>query len=136
MFYEVTSKRTIMDNNGRDKEISETFVVDNCVFFADAEHKVLQEYNGENDVVAIKQSKIREFVNEKTDEEENIYLATIVSIFIDESTGTEKETKYLVGLWASDIDDANKKVKEYMKQGLDDLVLVAIKKSKFVDVLC
>ena len=109
MYYEVTSKRVVIDPKGNDKEISERFIVDNCELFGEAEMKTLQEYNGENDVVAIKQSKIREFVNEKNEEQdEHIYLATIVIIFVDENTGAEKETKYVVGLWATSTENATK----------------------------
>jgi delta-aminolevulinic acid dehydratase/porphobilinogen synthase len=98
--------------------------------------KTLQEYNGENDVVAIKQSKIREFVNEKNEEQdEHIYIATIVSIFVDESTGAEKETKYVVGLWATSTEKATKIAVDYMAQGLSDLVLVGIRRTNFVDII-
>ena len=59
-----------------------------------------------------------------------------MSIFIDEETGDEKETKYVVGVWASSVDDATKKTHTYMNSGLQDMILVAIKRTKFVDVLC
>lgn len=136
MYYEVTSKRVVIDPKGNDKEISERFIVDNCDLFGEAEMKTLQEYNGENDVVAIKQSKIREFVNKKNEEQdEHIYLATIVSIFVDETTGAEKETKYFVGLWATSTEKATKIAVDYMAQGLSDLVLVGIKRTNFVDII-
>lgn len=136
MYFEVTSKRVVIDPKGNDKEISERFIVDNCELFGEAEMKTLQEYNGENDVVAIKQSKIREFVNEKNEEQdEHIYLATIVSIFVDENTGAEKETKYVVGLWATSTENATKIAVDYMSQGLSDLVLVGIKRTNFVDII-
>ena len=51
MYYEVTSKRVVVDPKGNDKEISERFIVVNCELFGEAEMKTLQEYNGENDVV-------------------------------------------------------------------------------------
>lgn len=136
MYYEVKSKRIIVDNNGCDKEVAENFIVDGCEFFAEAEQRTMMEYNNENTVIAIKQSKILEFVNAKEDDEQEIYLATIVSIFIDEENGAEKETKYIVGVWASSVDDATKKTHTYMNSGLQDMILVAIKRTKFVDVLC
>lgn len=136
MYYEVTSKRVVVDPKGNDKEISERFIVVNCELFGEAEMKTLQEYNGENDVVAIKQSKIREFLNDKNEEQdEHIYIATIVSIFVDEITGAEKETKYFVGLWATSVGEANELVGEYLKQGMEDFRIIGIKRTKFVDLI-
>ena len=39
MYYEVTSKRVVIDPKGADKEISERFIVDNCDLFGEAEMK-------------------------------------------------------------------------------------------------
>jgi hypothetical protein len=136
MYFEVTSKRVVVDPKGNDKEISERFIVKDVELFGEAEMKTLQEFNGENDVVAIKQSKIREFVNEKNEEQdENIYLATIVSVFVDESNGNERETQYVVGLWATSTENATKIAVDYMSQGFSDLVLVGIKRTNFVDII-
>ena len=135
MFYEVTSKRTIVDLKGNDKEISEKYLFENLEFFAEAEQKMYEHLNNENDVTAIKQCKIMEFVNQRSDNEQSIYYATIESIFVDENTGEEKATKYVVGLFAKSIDEANRIANEYMRQGLADLVLVGIKKTKIVDLL-
>ena len=135
MFYKVTSKRTIVDLKGNDKEISEIFLFENLEFFAEAEQKMYLHFNNENTVVAIKQSKLMEFVNNRADDEQSIYYATIESIFVDENTGEEKATKYVVGLFAKSIDEANRIANQYMSQGLADLVLVGIKKTKIVDLL-
>jgi hypothetical protein len=135
MFYEVTSKRTIVDLKGNDREISEKFLFDKLEFFAEAEQKMYQHFNNENNVVAIKQCKIMEFVNSRADIEQFIYYATIESTFVDENTGEEKATKYVVGLFAKSIDEANKIANQYMEQGLADLTLVGIRKTKIVDLL-
>jgi hypothetical protein len=135
MFYEVTSKRTIVDLKGNDKEIAEKYLFENLEFFAEAEQKMYEHLNNENTVTAIKQCKIMEFVNQRGDNEQSIYYATIESIFVDENTGEEKATKYVVGLFAKSIDEANRITNEYMKQGLADLVLVGIRKTKIVDLI-
>lgn len=135
MFYEVTSKRTVIDLKGRDKEIAEKYLFENIEFFAEAEQRAYEMFNNENNVIAIKQCKLMEFVNSRADDEQSIYYATIESIFIDENTGEEKATKYVVGLFAKSIDEANKIVNNYMKQGLSDLTLVGIKRTKIVDLL-
>lgn len=135
MFYEVTSKRTVMDAKGNDKLIAEKFLIDNIEFFAEAEQKMLEYFNNENEVPAIKQSKLKEFVNKRTTETQTIFFATLESIFVDELTGEDKATKYVVGLFAENIDDAYVITNKYMSQGLEDLVLVGIKKTKIVELI-
>ncbi len=135
MYYEVTSKRVVIDPKGNYKEISERFIVDNCDLFGEAEMKTLQEYNGENDVVAIKQSKIREFINAKNEEaEQGIYVATVADVFVDDN-GKEKEIKYVVAIWATSVGEANELVGEYLKQGMEDFRIIGVKRTKFVDLI-
>lgn len=100
MMYEVTSKRVGQDAKGNDREYVEKFLIDNCELCAEAESKCLEFWNGENDVISVKQSKVREFVNERVDDDQDIYLATIEDVFINEATGEKKATKYIVGLFA------------------------------------
>lgn len=135
MYYEVLSKRIGQDAKGNDREYSERFLVENAVICAAAEQKVLALWNGQNDVVSIKQSKIREFVNKRKDDDQYIFLATIEDIFIDENSGEEKTTKYIVGLFANSVEEATKITAEYMRQGINDMMLTSIKKTKIVDLL-
>ena len=135
MFYEVTSKRITVDLKGNDKEVTEKFVLKDLEFFAEAETKVYELFNNENSVTAIKQSKIMEFANERCKDEQDIYLATLEQIFIDEKTGAEKSMKYLIGLFAENIDDAANVANEYKKQIDDDMHLVCVRKTNFVELL-
>lgn len=134
MFYEVTSKRTIQDAKGNDKEIAEKYLFENLEFFAEAEQKMYEFFNNENVVTAIKQSKILAFVNKRISDEQAIYFATIENIIIDDS-GAEKSSKYVVVLFAESIEEANKIANEYIKQEMIDSTLVGIKKTKIVDLL-
>lgn len=89
--------------------------------------------NMECDVFAISRSKIREIVNEKQDDE-FFYKVTLIDVFVDDK-GNEKSNKYYVLISAKDMDDANKKATEYMKQGLQDMKLDAIAKTKILDLI-
>ncbi len=135
MYYETLSKRVGTDAKGNDREFSEKFIVEECEICAEAESKTLQYWNGENDVVSVKQSKIREFVNTRQDEEQDIYLATIEDVFVEEATGEEKTTKYVVGLFAKSTPEATKRVVDYMQQGISDLRLAAIRRTNIVELL-
>lgn len=135
--FEVKSRRVIMDNKGNDKTITEAFFVRDCVLWAEAETKMLKYYNCENDVVGMAVSKVMEVVNEPTDAEKMdmfIYRAVIASIYTDDD-GNEKEMKYPVLLWAKNIDEAMSVVNNYLRQGLEDMSLVSITKTKIVEVI-
>lgn len=135
MFYEGITKRTAMDSKGADKIVTEKWLVDGCTFFAEAEVQLLEEWNNECEVVALKQSKLREMINERTHEEQEIYLSTIEDIFIDENSGEEKATKYIIGLFAVSLENATHETIKYMQQGISDMKLIKVQRTKFVEVL-
>ena len=135
MYYEATVKRTIVDQKGNDKEVSEKYICNGCDLFSEAEMRVYGLFNNECDVTAVKRSAIREFANTPTrNDGEAIYIATIVDTFVKED-GSESKTKYKVALYALSVIDANKKVQEYMAQGLDDMECEKIEKTQFVEVI-
>lgn len=134
MFYEVISKRFVTDAKGNDKEVAEKFIIDNCEFCSESEKIMLLEYNGENRCTSIKESNLREFVNERQDDDQAIFLATLEDVFVTDD-GDEKATRYVVGLFANTVEEATKVMIEYMRQGMGNLSLVSIKKTKIVDLL-
>lgn len=134
MIHEVTLKRTIVDSKGCDKEIKENYLVENKIFCAEAEATMLEYWNSECEVTSIRQSKIMEFVNQRANDEQGIYLSEVESIFVDED-GEEKSTKYVVGLFATSVEEATNMMKEYMRQGIQDMRLVSIKRTKIADLL-
>ena len=135
MFYEVSNKITVVDKKGNDKQIVEKILVENINLFSEAELKAIQWYNNESEVVAIKQlPKLMEFVNKRESEDQAIYAATIESIFIDDDNN-EKNTRYVVGIFALSLEDATNIAIEYMRGGMTDLSLVSIKKTKIVEVI-
>lgn len=134
MYYLVKSKRTVQTDKGVDKVVAENYLVDKCIFFAEAEVKMLEEYNNENEVVAMKQSKIREFVNNRIKDEQDIYIAIIEDIFVEDD-GSEKRIKYEVGVFAESVSEATRIVLDYMKQGIQDFELVKVYKTNIVDII-
>lgn len=137
MFYEITIKVNRMQDDGKEKEVVERYIAD-AETFTEAEAKGVKEYADyqlQGDVVAIKRSNVYEIVNESHGEEEKLFKAKIVSIFIDEKTEKEKEQPYHVLIWAHDMDDANRKMQNYMAQGMQDLLLREIKETKLLDII-
>ena len=64
-----------------------------------------------------------------------MYIITLESTFINENTGEESTTKYEIGMFATSIPDATKKAEEYCKQGLTDLSIVSVKRTKWIDII-
>lgn len=133
MLYEVSSRRVVIDKKGNDRYLTEHFLVDNKGLFADAEAAVLELYNGENDVVAIKRSSIADIINKRTTDDESIYLATFEQTELD--NGVEKTSKYKAILFSDSWNNANDIALESAKKSIIDTTLVGIKKSKFADLM-
>lgn len=139
MFYHVKVQFSSVNENGATTKEKHEVLVRNCELFTEAEAKALDEFtnagDGDVDVTNMKRSNIMEFANSpKGDDDEKIYTATIVSIFVEEN-GKEKETKYHVGVFAKSVNEATSIVQQYMKMGLQDMRLVSVKETKIESVL-
>lgn len=132
MFYEIKLKVEKENSKGDVKEVKEHFIVD-CELFAEAEFAGMNQYNNQSDVFSIIRSKIREIVNNK-EEDKPFFKATIVDTFVNDD-GAEKETKYPVLVCAKNLAEATKITEDYMRQGLTDMRLDKIEKTKILDVL-
>ena len=131
MFYEIKLKVEKENSKGEMKEVVEHFITD-VGLFDEAEAKGLEQYVG-CDVISITRSNVVEIVNEK-EEGKPFYKATLIDIFIDDN-GNEKETKYYNLVCAKDITEANRLMQEHMRQGLNDMRLDAIQKTKIIDLI-
>jgi hypothetical protein len=132
MYYELKIKVEKKNKKGELKQVTEHYITD-AELFANAEYTGLNEYDGRCDVIAIKRSPIREIVNDK-DEDKPFFKATLIDVFVNDD-GVEKENRYPVLVCAEDMKEANRIMEEYMKQGLGDLRLDGIVKTKILDVL-
>lgn len=133
MFFEVKLRVDRENSKGELKKVVEHFIVEGCWLFAEAEQRALQEYDNDCEVFYIAQSKIVEIVNQKEDGKP-FFKATVVSLFVDDDAA-ERETTYPVLVCASDINEANKLMSEYLKQGMADMTLSGIVKTKILDKL-
>jgi hypothetical protein len=134
MYHEVVVTRTIVDKKGFDKSVTEKYYTENKEFLAESEQALMEFWNGECEVTSVKQSKIREFVNNRIDDEQDIYLCTIESVFVDENE-EEKATKYVVGVFAKSVEEATRIVIEYMKMGIEDMSITSITRTKIVELI-
>ena len=128
------------NEQGENVNKNEEYLVKDCELHAEAEqrgYEYASEYQfNDADIVSVKRSNIREFVNEVANEDETIiYDAIIADIYINENTGKEKLLKYHVGVFAKSMSDATKKVYEYMQQGLNDMRFIGVKETKIVEII-
>ena len=111
-----------------EKDVVVHFITPADEVLAPAELKALQACSGESDVIALFQSPIKEIVNEK-EFDKPFFKATLVQTIVTDS-GTDKELKYKVLVHADDFQEANNLLVDYVKQGLDDMRIDAITKTK------
>ena len=135
MIHEITLSVPQMDEKtGNSKLVLEKYYTQDCLILAECEQKGLELYNGNCTAIGIKESKLREFINKRESDEQEIYVAKLESIFVDDD-GNESTTTYAVAGFCSSMQDATQKFLEYMKMGMEDLKLISLKRTKFIDIL-
>ena len=139
MIFETSIKTTTIDKNGNDKVLTSRYIVENAELFGEVESKLYEEFGNETgfEVATIKISKLKEIVNEAPQDgtECKIYFATIVDKFYDADKDETTETQYVVALFAHNINEAHQAIDQYMKQGMEDMELVGLKCTKYLEVL-
>lgn len=133
--YEIKLNYVVVDEKGVDRSKIENLILEHAESFADAEQIGYDYGSGYTglDVVAIKRSKIKEIANERTSDDEKIFLATLVDVFHNDD-GSEKEMKYTIAFFSKNMATANVYINEYAKQGYC-MSITKIVESKFDDVL-
>lgn len=139
MIFETAIKLTVVDKKGNDKATTNRYIVENAELFGEVESKLYEEFGNETgfEVTAIKISKLKEIINEAPQDgtECNIYFATVVDKFYDADKDETTETQYVVALHARDINEAHRTIDQYMRQGMEDMELVGLKRTKYLSVL-
>ena len=135
MIHEVTIAFTVAGKNGEGKTVKEQYLVDNRNLFAEVEDAMYVGFDGykDLDVIAVKRSRIKEVANSRTNEEEKMFIATLVDIFHDQE-GNEKEIKYQVAFYSQNMSTAWAFIREYVAQGYN-MKVSAIKENKFIDLV-
>ena len=123
MLVEVKAKVTrIIDSKTRKR--NETFIVNNCELFVEAEHTVLSNLTSDQEqglvedfeIQSLRISPIKEVCTEYAGE--SSFIATLKDIFLTDD-GTEKPMKYKVLLWADSLSEAMARTNVFARQGYD-----------------
>lgn len=134
MLYELTTHREGIDDNGKNKKFTESYIVDaTCV--TDAvnilEKNIIPLYP-EHEITAVKKSKYSEVITDAS-AENKYYMAKYYVLTIDERTGADKKTASNILIQADDYDAAKAKYAEMEKQWLADIELACISDTKFIE---
>lgn len=135
MIYEGTIKYEKTTEKGNTKVVRESYLVENAETFSDAEYAL---YNQNKDfvgieVVALKQSKIKEIATHAGKLDTAMFIATLTDVFTDDN-GNEKELNYDIAFFAPNIQEAHNFIIYYTEQGYC-MEMRSLKQAKFIDVI-
>ena len=135
-WYECKVKYQKVDENGKQKAVSEIYMVD-AVSFTDAEAQITKELEqyaglGEFNVVSIKTASYSEIVpNESGD---RWFKCKAVFISFDEKTNKERRTSSNMLVQATDVKDAYEVLSKALSTSIADFTIPAIQESSIMDI--
>ena len=135
MNYEVKIKCNKTQENGKDKKVSEEYIVRNAELFGKAEEFIIKEMQslyGDFSVSSIKKSKYVEI--DLAHGGDRYFSCKVVFIILDEKTNKESNTSELMLVSADNIGNAKTYLEELMKDTLVDYKIDTIKETKLIDV--
>jgi len=133
MFFKVRVNRNIILDNGKEKNINETYLTD-ALHFADAGYKIVQEIGTDAEVTDISlQKNLKPLVNEQTDENQKLFIVKIAEDVLMED-GTYKTSKFVLPVFAEDSIKLQATMKDFISQGLENMRLTTISETKWIYV--
>ena len=136
-YYEVKIQYQKMQEDGKEKKVTEQYVVE-ALSFTEAESRIIEEMtpyiSGEFDVVSEKIAPFNEiFLSDKSDDNK-WFISKVGFITLDEKTAKEKKQtfRYLVQAETSEL--ALDYTKEMLSHGMSDYCIDAVKDTPTLDV--
>lgn len=134
-YYEVILRYDKMQEDGRDKRVSEKYLVD-ALSLTEAEVRVterMQPYiSGEFFATSAKETKIAETTGNV--DCGKFFLAKVAFITIDEKSAKEKRTISQMLVGSENFDEAYKALNEFMRDTLADYTLVSLAETAYMDL--
>ena len=136
-YYEVKIQYQKMQEDGKEKKVTEQYVVE-ALTFTEAESRIIEEMtpyiSGEFDVVSEKIAPYNEiFLSDRTDDDK-WFISKVGFITLDERTDKEKKQtfRYLVQAATSEL--ALDYTKEMFSHGMSDYCIEAVQDTPTIDV--
>ena len=135
MYYQVTIRHEKQMEDDKVKVVNENYMTraDNFTMAEANATTFAMSYWGDFDIVAIKRTKIEDYITSSVDDSKP-YLLTIGSIGYDDNDKA-KMTKYQYIVCAVDIDTAKQQYESKLKSDIADEVLLGIKETNIIDLI-
>ena len=134
-WFECTARYNKIDENGREKKVSETYLLD-AVTFTEAESRIYKELqtmvSGEFVVSRIAKTKISEIIPSDTGDQ--WYKAKVAFITVDEESGKEKRIIQNLLVFSDNIKNVYDQIIEAMQGMMADFEISGISESTIMDV--
>lgn len=134
-WFECTVKYIRMDETGRERKVSETYMLD-AVSFTEAEGRIYKELltmvSSEFLITKIAKTNICEIIPD--DNGNRWYKAKVGFITVDEESGKEKRVVQNVLVFSISTENASKQIVEAMKGMMTDFEIIGINESTILGV--
>lgn len=136
-WFEVSLRYRKISEDGREKSVTEQYVVDS-ISFSEAEERILKEMGqfirGDYSVKAIKKASYKEVFFTNDGEGDKWYKAKLQFIIIDENTGKEKRSNVIYLVQSSSLNAVCKSIDEIMDGSFFDYESMSVQETKILDV--
>lgn len=129
MYFKIKINRTIVTENNKYKDITETYLTE-AEHFADAGYKLIQELGKDIEVEDISMQKsLKPAVNEYFDNSKIFIVKIAEDVFED---CLIKTIKYAMPVFAYSSHDVYQIMKDYISQGLENMRITTISETKWI----
>ena len=133
-YFECKVKYVKMQEDGKEKKVSEQYVVSACSF-GEAEKRITESLSayiqGEFDVTDIKIASFGEIID-GTGDGDKFFKAKVSFVTLDETTGKEKRTSELYLVQSDTLESAESDVKSFLNDG--NTAISSISETVILDV--
>ena len=137
-YFESTVKYMKVDEDGREKKVSELYLID-AMSFTETEQKSCEELNkitkGDCYISAIKKSKITEVIESNDEMDDRWYKAKVAIIDADEVSGKEKSSYQYYLVAAANINRALENVEKSLSTFIVPYEICSLSDTAFIDVI-
>ena len=139
-FYEVKVQYQKMQEDGKEKKVTEQYVVE-ALSFTEAESRIIEEMtpyiSGDFDIVSEKIAPYYEILLSENSNDDKWFLSKVAFITIDEKTAKEKKTSQRLLVQAETSEKAMDYTKEMFSYGMSDYSIDSVHDTPTLDVfLC
>ena len=136
-YYEVKIQYQKMQEDGKEKKVTEQYVVE-ALSFTEAESRIIEEMtpyiSGDFDVVSEKIAPYNEILLSDNSNDDKWFLSKVAFITIDEKTAKEKKTSQRLLVQAETSEKAMDYTKEMFSHGMSDYSIDSVQDTPTLDV--